>query len=98
MYPKMCVFFKICTLAHKSTYNRVKMSVHSTGRGINLRNFLAGQGSRHISIRYFWLCERIKLGEVTLEHIPTNLMFANVLTKPLQGKQFVIIERDEITY
>ena len=101
----------------------VALSDHA-GRGINLRNFLAGQGygvvpviiyqdnlscmaimarggptserSRHISIRYFWLCERTKLGEVTLEHRPTNLMFANVLTKPLQGKQFVI-ERDGIT-
>ena len=52
--------------------------------------------SRHINIRYFRLCERIKLGEVTLMHRATNLMYANVLTKPLQGKQFVI-ERDGIT-
>jgi hypothetical protein len=43
---------------------------------------------------YFWLCERIKLGEVTLEHRPTNLMFANVLTKPLQEKQFVTLEKN----
>ena len=94
------------------------------GRGINLRNFLAGQGygtvpviiyqdnmscmaimarggptserSRHINIRYFWLCERIKLGEVVLVHRATTLMYANVLTKPLQGKQFVT-ERNGIT-
>ena len=92
----------------------VALSDHA-GRGINLRNFLAGQGygvvpaviiyqdnlscmaimarggptserSRHINIRYFWLCERIKSGEVTLVHRATNLMYANVLTKPLQGK------------
>ena len=101
----------------------VALSDHA-GRGINLRNFLAGQGygivpviiyqdnlscmaimarggptserSRHINIRYFWLCERIKLGEVTLVHRATSLMYANVLTKPLQGKQFVT-ERDGIT-
>ncbi len=101
----------------------VALSDHA-GRGINLRNFLAGQGygivpviiyqdnmscmaimarggptserSRHINIRYSWLCERIKLGEVVLVHRATSLMYANVLTKPLQGKQF-ITERDGIT-
>ena len=74
----------------------VALSDHA-GRGINLRNFLAGQGygvvpviiyqdnlscmaimarggptserSRHISIRYFWLCERIKLGEDIIEKL-----------------------------
>ena len=52
--------------------------------------------SRHINIRYFLLCERIKLGEVTLVYRATDLMYANVLTKPLQGKQFAT-ERDGIT-
>ena len=53
--------------------------------------------SRHISIQYFWLYERIKLGEVTLVHRATNLMYANVLTKPLQGKKQFMTERDGIT-
>ena len=44
--------------------------------------------SRHINIRYFWLKERIDSGEVVLEHLGTELMFANILTKPVQGKQF----------
>ena len=52
--------------------------------------------SRHINIRYFWLCERIKLGDVVLVHRATTLMYANVLTKPLQGKQFVT-KRNGIT-
>ena len=104
----------------------VALSDHA-GRGINLRNFFAGQGygivpviiyqdnnmscmaiimarggptserSRHINIRYFWLCERIKLGEVILVHRATSLMYTNVLTKPVQqGKQF-ITERDGVT-
>ena len=30
MYPKMTIFIEKSTLAHKNTYNRVKMSVHST--------------------------------------------------------------------
>ena len=43
--------------------------------------------SKHINIRYFWLKERIYSGEGVLEHLGTALMFVNILTKPVQGKQ-----------
>ena len=45
--------------------------------------------TRHIGIRYFWVKERVITGEVTLEHKGTKEMYANILTKPLQGSQFV---------
>ena len=65
---------------------------------IMARGSPTSERSRHINnIRYFWLCDRIKLGEVTLVHRATTLMYANVLTKPLQGKQFVT-EQDGITW
>ena len=44
----------------------------------------SSERSRHIDIRYFWVCERIKLGEVVLEHLGTAKMFANLVTKPVQ--------------
>ena len=44
--------------------------------------------SKHISIRYFWLTDRIAQGEVKLQHCPTKDMVADILTKPLQGEQF----------
>jgi hypothetical protein len=44
--------------------------------------------SRHIDIRYFWLREKVENGEVRIEHLETSKMFANVLTKPVQGQQF----------
>jgi hypothetical protein len=47
-----------------------------------------GSGSRHIDIRYFWMHDRIQSGDVVVEYLPTELMFANLLTKPLQGAQF----------
>jgi hypothetical protein len=53
-------------------------------------------GSRHINIRYFWLKDRVDQGEVTIHHMPTERMVANVLTKPVQGAQF-IRERDMLT-
>jgi hypothetical protein len=44
--------------------------------------------SRHINIRHFWVAERVTNGDVVIEHLSTNLMHANVLTKPVQGAQF----------
>ena len=45
--------------------------------------------TRHISIRYFWLRERVENKEAVVVHKGTKEMYANVLTKPLQGSQFV---------
>lgn len=45
--------------------------------------------SRHINIRHFWVAERVDAGEVVIEHLSTDEMFANALTKPVQGAQFV---------
>jgi hypothetical protein len=52
--------------------------------------------TRHISIRYFGIKERVDLGEMRVVHKGTKEMYANVLTKPLQGGQFVY-ERDSLT-
>jgi hypothetical protein len=52
--------------------------------------------SRHINIRYFWLCSKIEQEEVVIVHLRTELMFANVLTKAVQGRAFVG-ERDLLT-
>jgi hypothetical protein len=44
--------------------------------------------SRHIAIRYFWVRERVDSGEVQISHEPTETMWANLLTKAVQGAQF----------
>ena len=48
----------------------------------------SSERSRHIAIRYFWIKERVDEGEIKIEHLATELMPANILTKPLQGEQF----------
>lgn len=48
----------------------------------------AGPKSRHIDIRFFWLKDRIKSGEITIRHCPTHQMLADFFTKPLQGNLF----------
>ena len=56
----------------------------------------AAERTRHISIRYFWLKERVDAGEAKVKHLGTKNMYANMLTKPLQGAQFKA-ERKGIT-
>ena len=48
-----------------------------------------GERTRHIDIRYFWVKDRVDRGEATIIHKGTAELYANVLTKPLQGSQFV---------
>lgn len=53
--------------------------------------------TRHIKIRYFWVTDRLKQGEGVMMHVSTEDMGpANILTKPLQGGQF-LKERQALT-
>ena len=52
-----------------------------------------GKGSsskfiRHINIRYLFITDRIKRGELSVKYCPTEEMKADFFTKPLQGKLF----------
>jgi hypothetical protein len=44
--------------------------------------------TKHISVRYFFVHERISRGEALLKYLRTQDMLADVLTKPLQGELF----------
>ena len=48
----------------------------------------AGKCSRVINIRYFWMTDQIKKGNVQVQYCPTDLMRGDLYTKPLQGKKF----------
>ncbi|MEL6660658.1 MAG: reverse transcriptase domain-containing protein, partial [Bacteroidota bacterium] len=48
----------------------------------------AGQKSRHIHIRHFFVTDRVKAGDVQIVHCPTLSMLADFLTKPVQGSLF----------
>jgi hypothetical protein len=52
--------------------------------------------SRHIDLKDFWLHEKQDLGLIVIHYLPTKDMYINVLTKPLQGSQFVR-ERNALT-
>ena len=44
--------------------------------------------SKHITIKYFWVTDRIKNGNIKIVHCPTKQMIADYFTKPLQGALF----------
>jgi hypothetical protein len=52
------------------------------------RGAAASDRTRHVSLRYFWITDRMKSGDIEVIYKPTNDMVADILTKPLQGEQF----------
>jgi hypothetical protein len=44
--------------------------------------------TRHLDIRYFFVTDRIKAKQLTVEYCPTGDMWADPFTKPLQGAAF----------
>ena len=48
----------------------------------------ASKRTRHLNIRYYYLHDCIKRGDLTTEYCSTDEMTADYLNKPLQGKQF----------
>ena len=51
--------------------------------------------TRHVSIRYFFVTDRIAKGELRVAYCPTEEMLADFFTKPLQGSQFRLL-RDHV--
>jgi hypothetical protein len=48
----------------------------------------AGQRSRHINIRYFFIKDKIDKNEINLMYCPTGEMIADFFSKPQQGSMF----------
>jgi len=48
----------------------------------------AGKRSRAINIRYFFMTDQVKQGNVDIEYCPTGRMWADFMSKPLQGQKF----------
>ena len=62
--------------------NQSAMKLEKNGRAS------AGKRTRALNIRYFFVTDQIKKGNLTIEYQPTESMVANFMTKPLQGKVF----------
>ena len=45
--------------------------------------------TKHIKLRYFFIKQYLDSGEFQLQYCPTDVMIADILTKPLQGNHFL---------
>ena len=48
----------------------------------------SGKRTKHINIRYFFITDLVKKGDVSVVWFPTGDMIADYATKPLQGSIF----------
>ena len=71
-------------LRKKVLYQDNESAIHLIKNG---RNSCTGN-SQLISIRYFFVKDRINKGEFTVEYCNTLAMLADYFTKPLQGELF----------
>jgi hypothetical protein len=49
--------------------------------------------TKHISIRYFWLKDKIHTKDIEVQYLPTDEMIADLLTKPLHGAKFIQLRK-----
>ena len=61
--------------------NKSTMAMIERGRS-------GAEKTRHIDIKYFWMKEQISTGTAVVTHLGTQLMYTNVLTKPIQAGHF----------
>lgn len=68
--------------------NRSAMLLESNGRKS------AGKRSRHLNIRYFFVADQKRKGNITIEYCPTDQMLGDYMTKPLHGPKFSEFRKD----
>lgn len=49
--------------------------------------------TKHIHIKNYFIKEKLEAGEVRIKYTPTTDMIADVLTKPVQGAQFIKLKK-----
>ncbi len=51
-------------------------------------NFSSGKKTKHIKAKFFFIKDKVDSGEIRVIDCPAEKMWADVLTKPLQGMAF----------
>lgn len=72
-----------CTATVIHQDNKSAMLLEQNGRASSSKR------TRHINIRYYFITDKIKSKEVSIDYCPTDAMVADFFTKPLQGAKFI---------
>lgn len=62
--------------------NQSAMLLETNGKGSS------GKKTRYINMRYFFICDRVASGELSVKSFPAAEMLGDFFTKPLQGSLF----------
>jgi hypothetical protein len=62
--------------------NKSSILLETNGRGSS------GKRKRHITVRYFFIADRVKSKEIRIEYFPTGIIIPDYFTKSLQGLIF----------
>jgi hypothetical protein len=61
---------------------------HSTSAITVAKNPVLHSRTKHIEVRYDFLKDNVKKGNIDLIHVPTEKQHADILTKPLDQAKF----------
>ena len=75
-------------MVEKGESNSIDLFTDSMGVVSLSRNSVLTSATKHIEIADFYVREQVARGIVTVAHIPTGVMLADVLTKPLAKIKF----------
>jgi hypothetical protein len=82
--------FKIKNIAHRD--NTSSMKLEANGKSSS------GKRTRHFNIKYFYVTDLVKRGEVILEYCPTDNMTGDYMTKPLVGAKFTFFRNQIMNF
>lgn len=85
---KTLIFLK--SFIENVTGEKVKAKVFEDNQGaIDLiKNGIFNKRSKHIEVRYHYICEMYKKGRIEIEYVPTDEQLADIFTKPLTAVKF----------
>jgi hypothetical protein len=75
-----------CGTKHAIIYQDNKSAILLESNG----KFSSGKRTKHIKAKYFFVTDKVADGDVVIKHMPTEAMWADMNTKPKQGRAFRI--------
>lgn len=77
-------------LIHELTGEKVNVNLHIDNQSAMclIKNGVMNKRSKHIDVRFKFICEKVNKGDLNIVYCPTEEQIADVLTKPLKTVKF----------
>jgi len=91
MGPLLWTLYFMREQGYDATSNILMQDNQSTMKLLINGQKSSSKRTKHINVRFFFAKDVIDRGDMTVEYCPTKEMWADVLTKPLQGELFRVM-------